>query len=81
MRTTIDGTGRIAIPKQLRDAVELVPGQALEVVARDGRIEIEAVSQAMDLVERDGSLAAETDDDPDPLTAEQVRDVLESTRR
>lgn len=81
MRTTIDGAGRVVIPKQLRDAAELVPGQALEVVARDGRIEIEAVSHPMVLVERDGFLAAETEDDPEPLTAEQVRDVLESTRR
>lgn len=59
-----------------------MPGQALEVVARDGRIEIEAVSQPMVLVQRGGFLAAETGDDgSDPLTAEQVRDVLESTRR
>lgn len=81
MRTTIDDAGRVVIPKQLRDAAELVPGQALEVVVRDGRIEIEAVSQPMALVERNGFLAAETEDGPDPLTAEQVRDVLESTRR
>lgn len=81
MRTTIDAAGRIVVPKQLRDAAELVPGQELEIVERDGRIEIERVATSMVLVERDGFLAAEAEEDGEVLTREQVRDVLERTRR
>ncbi len=81
MRTTIDAAGRVVVPKQLRDSADLMPGQELEIVERDGRIEIEPVPAPMALVERDGFLAAETEGEAEPLTSEQVRDVLERTRR
>ncbi len=82
MRTTIDAAGRVVIPKQLRSAAALEPGQELEIIERDGRIEIEPVSAPMRLVERDGFLAAESDAaDGDTLTVDEVRDLLERTRR
>ena len=82
MRTTIDAAGRVVIPKQLRQAASLEPGQELEIAERDGRIEIEAVSSAVHLLERDGFLAAESDvDETSTLTAEAVRDLVERTRR
>ena len=82
MRTTIDAAGRVVIPKQLRQAASLEPGQELEVTERDGRIEIEPVSAPVHLVERDGFLAAESADEEAPaLTASEVRDLLERTRR
>ncbi|MDQ4119812.1 MAG: AbrB/MazE/SpoVT family DNA-binding domain-containing protein [Actinomycetota bacterium] len=83
MRTTIDAAGRVVIPKQLRLAAALEAGQELEIVERDGRIEIEPVSTAVRLSERDGFLAADgdADDDAPPLTAENVRDLVERTRR
>jgi AbrB family looped-hinge helix DNA binding protein len=82
MRTTIDAAGRVVIPKQLRSAASLQPGQELEITERDGRIEIEPVSAPVQLVERDGFLAAEVSDEPAPaLTASEVRDILERTRR
>lgn len=85
MRTTIDAAGRIVIPKQLRQAAALEPGQELEITERDGRIEIEPVPAAMVLVERDGFLAAEVADGDGPaettLTIEEVRELLERTRR
>jgi AbrB family looped-hinge helix DNA binding protein len=82
MRTTIDAAGRVVIPKQLRQAASLEPGQELEITERDGRIEIEPVSAPVQLVERDGFLAAEVGDEDAPdLTASEVRDLLERTRR
>lgn len=82
MRTTIDGAGRIVIPKQLRLAAALEPGQELEITERDGRIEIEPVATPMRLVERDGFLAAEVDGDGGPaLSVGEVRDLLDRTRR
>jgi AbrB family looped-hinge helix DNA binding protein len=82
MRTTIDAAGRVVIPKQLRQAASLEAGQELEITERDGRIEIEPVSGPVQLVERDGFVAAEiADDDVPTLTATEVRDLLERTRR
>jgi len=82
MRTTIDAAGRVVIPKQLRQAAALEPGQQLEIVERNGRIEIEPVSAPIELVERDGFLAAETPGEDAPtLTSDEVRDLLERTRR
>lgn len=40
MKTTVSETGRIAIPKQLRDELGLVPGQLLECWGEQGRIVI-----------------------------------------
>ncbi|MGH3589114.1 MAG: AbrB/MazE/SpoVT family DNA-binding domain-containing protein [Pseudonocardia sp.] len=82
MRTTIDAAGRVVIPKQLRKAASLEPGQELEIVERDGRIEIEPLSAPVQLVERDGFLAAEAPDaDAPELTTSDVRELLERTRR
>jgi AbrB family looped-hinge helix DNA binding protein len=82
MRTTIDGAGRVVIPKELRSRAGLAPGTEVEIVEADGRIAIEPVSKDVRLVERDGFLAAEVDDDDgEPLTVEQVRDLLERVRR
>jgi len=81
MRTTIDGAGRIVVPKALRDALGLAAGQALEIAARDGRLEIEVAATPMRLEERDGALVAVPEDELPPLTAELVRDTLERVRR
>jgi len=82
MRTTIDGAGRLVIPKALRDAAGLGPGTELEISERDGRIQLEAAPRPMRLVQRDGFLAAEIEgDDGPPLTVEEVRVTLERVRR
>ena len=82
MRATIDRAGRVVIPKQVRDELGLNGGEELELTARDGRIEIEPTSPPMALVERDGFLAAEAEgDEVEPLTAADVREVVERLRR
>ncbi|MGH2758445.1 MAG: AbrB/MazE/SpoVT family DNA-binding domain-containing protein [Actinomycetota bacterium] len=81
MRTTIDSAGRIVIPKAIRDELGLRGGEELEVVERDGRIEIEAVPTAMRLVKKGTVLVAETEEPVPALTDRIVRDTLEKTRR
>ena len=81
MRSTIDRAGRIVIPKPLRDAAGLRPGQEVEIHEREGRIEIEPVASAMRLVERDGFLAAEIEGEPVARLTAAVRDLLERLRR
>lgn len=82
MRSTIDGAGRVVIPKALRDELGLRGGEELEVTAHDGRIELAPAARPMRLVAREGFLAAEVEgDDVAPLTTEQVREALERLRR
>lgn len=81
MRTAIDAAGRLVIPKPLRDSLHLHGGQEVEVLERDGRIEIEVVPTPMALVESDGGPVAVPAVELPPLTDELVRAVLERTRR
>jgi AbrB family looped-hinge helix DNA binding protein len=81
MRTTIDAAGRIVVPKALREALALKPGQPLEVRAGDGRLEIEIAATPMRLRGRGKRVVAVPERKLPPLTAEQVKDTLEHVRR
>ena len=81
MKTTIDGAGRVVIPKAVREEAGLLPGTELEIELRDGRIEIEPAAVPMRVVERAGRPTIETDGELPALTDKDVRDVLERTRR
>lgn len=81
MRTTIDAAGRVVIPKAIRDELGLRGGEELDVVERDGRIEIESIPTPVRLVKRGKLVVAETDEPMPELTDEIVRDTLEKTRR
>jgi AbrB family looped-hinge helix DNA binding protein len=81
MKAVIDGAGRIVVPKALRQALGLSPGQPLEIRAGDGRLEIEIAATPMRLKKRGKRLVAIPERSLPPLTAEQVRDTLERIRR
>jgi len=81
MTSTIDAAGRIVVPKSLRDALGLKPGQPLELRAVDGRLEIEIAPTRMQLKKRGKGVVAVPDAPLPPLTAELVRDTLERVRR
>lgn len=81
MRTTIDSAGRIVVPKRLRDALRLTPGQVLEISAVDGRLEIQAPPLPVRLEDRGRGVVAVPEVALPPLTAEQVRETLEQIRR
>ena len=65
----------------MREALGLKPGQALEIRAGDGRLEIEIASTPMQLRKRGKGMVAVPDAKLPPLTAEQVRETLERMRR
>jgi AbrB family looped-hinge helix DNA binding protein len=81
MRTTIDSAGRVVVPKALRDSLGLTAGQALDIVSRDGRLEIVPEPTPMHLVDEDDGVVAVADVEMPPLTVDLVRDTLEQTRR
>ncbi len=81
MRTTIDRAGRVIVPKQIRDALGLADGTALEIDVRDGVVVMEPPTTAVKLVRRGGGIVAEPDQKLPKLTAERVREALEAGRR
>ncbi|HEY8644042.1 MAG TPA: AbrB/MazE/SpoVT family DNA-binding domain-containing protein [Candidatus Dormibacteraeota bacterium] len=81
MKATIDGAGRLVVPKPLRDQLGVKPGQVLELEVRDGRLEAEVAAVEMHLERgRHGPVAVPTDALP-TLTADLVRETLERSRR
>jgi bifunctional DNA-binding transcriptional regulator/antitoxin component of YhaV-PrlF toxin-antitoxin module len=65
----------------MRDALGLSGGSEVEIQLADGRIEIEPVPTQVHLVRRGGRLVAVADRELPPLTAELVRETLETIRR
>ena len=81
MKSSIDSAGRIVVPKALRLALDLKPGQPLEIRAGDGRLEIEVVATPLRLRKRGKGVVAVPLKPLPRLTADQVRETLERIRR
>lgn len=79
MRTTIDGAGRVVVPKPVRVALGLSAGTELDCEARDGEIRMTVPSRVRREEGPNGPRFAA--DDASPLTADVVRDLLERGRR
>ena len=81
MRATIDAAGRMVVPKLLRDALGLQPGQPLDLRVRDGRLEIELASVDMRLHDGPHGPVVVPAEPLPALSAEMARDTLDRTRR
>ena len=56
MQITIDGLGRIVVPKKVRDRLHLVAGTALELDVQSDGIRIRPVNQEPSLLWKEGVL-------------------------
>jgi len=81
MKTTIDGAGRLVVPKTLRDRLSIGAGVVVDVIERNGVIEIHPMPVDVELVQAQGGPIARSVDRLPPLTEEVVRDTLERVRR
>lgn len=81
MVATIDAAGRIVVPKPLREALGLRAGMRLEISERDGVISIQPAPVSMRLVRTGDQVAVEPEESLPTLTADEVREILESGRR
>jgi AbrB family looped-hinge helix DNA binding protein len=81
MLATIDAGGRVVVPKDVRERLGLRPGMQVQLTEVDGALEITPMVTPMSVVERNGVIVLESERTMPTLTAEQVREVQESTRR
>jgi AbrB family looped-hinge helix DNA binding protein len=77
----MDGSGRLVVPKALRDELGIEAGQPLRAAVRDGRLEIEPEPIDAELVEVDGVMVIMPREPVPPLSRDDVRLIVESTRR
>lgn len=79
MRTTIDAAGRIVVPKALREELGFSPGTELDLESVDGRLQVAVPSRVrVEETPRGPRLVA---DRAAPLTADQVRELMDRGRR
>ncbi len=81
MFATIDAGGRVVVPKDVRERLGLRPGSRIVLREVQGCLEISPATTGVRLVDHEGTLVAVADSDLPVLTAEQVRDAVEATRR
>ena len=82
MITTIDAAGRLVIPKPIRDRLGLRGGEQLEVEEYNGEITVVRPKRRVRLVRTPhGRLAASPDSGMPGLGPEEVRELLERSRR
>ncbi len=80
MITTIDAAGRLVVPKPIREAAGLLPGEPLEVTLHDGRVEIVPAPRQVRIRECDGLRIAEPTGSYETLREDTVRKTRERLR-
>jgi len=81
MKTSIDSTGRLVIPKQIRREAGLKPGLPLDVRWENGKIAITPAPLPVKLERRGRLLVAVPEKNTAPLTAETVEGTRKALRR
>jgi len=81
MKIGIDGSGRIVVPKRMRERLGVVGPAKLELVEGDGQLVIRPLAGDVELLERDGVLVADRGEAVAPLDWGAVRDMVERQRR
>jgi AbrB family looped-hinge helix DNA binding protein len=80
IRTAIDASGRLVVPKPIRDELGIVAGTPLLLSVRDGRLEIEPVYAVIRTREHDGVRVAELVEPMPPLSESDLRAVRSRVR-
>lgn len=81
MRTTIDGAGRVVIPKALRQRLGLGPGAQVEITEQHGLLELSPAPVDVQVEERGYGPVLMPESAVPPLTDSDVRAALERGRR
>ena len=81
MKATVDEAGRIVVPPEVREQVQLEPGATLEVRVRDGTLELEPESVPHKLVKKGRFTVLVPIRPVPPLPANIVETLLDEMRR
>jgi AbrB family looped-hinge helix DNA binding protein len=81
MRVSIDGVGRIVIPKPMREELGIDGPTELELTAVNGALELTVPYMKAHLEDRDGFTVIVPDEPVPPMTREMVREAIERSRR
>lgn len=77
----MDSVGRLVVPKALRGELGITGPTELEVVARDGVLELAVADVPARLGDRGGDPVIVTDQPMRPLAVEDVRAAIDRVRR
>jgi bifunctional DNA-binding transcriptional regulator/antitoxin component of YhaV-PrlF toxin-antitoxin module len=77
----MDSVGRLVVPKALRSELGITGPAELEVVARDGVIELAVADTPARIDYHQGNPVIVTDGPMEPLTVEEVRAAIDRVRR
>ena len=80
MKTTIDGAGRVVIPKALRDRAGLKPGTELDIRDSDGIIEITPSAPRGRVVREGALLVWEPESGAGSVSEEEIVALVEEDR-
>jgi AbrB family looped-hinge helix DNA binding protein len=80
MTVTIDRSGRLVVPKAIRDEAGIRPGDPLRIRVRDGRIELDPGTAKYRTVVRHGIKVAEAIDPMEPMSREELRRWIRGLR-
>jgi AbrB family looped-hinge helix DNA binding protein len=81
MRITIDAAGRLVVPKPLRAQLQIEGPTEVEIASHDGVIEIRPAAAETRIVRTSQGPVAQPVAELPPLTDDDVRSAIESTRR
>ena len=80
MKSTIDGAGRIVVPKATREAAHLQPGTEVRFRVQGGHVEIERVPMAVTLQRRGSLVVAVPESNQPVLQASEVKETTAELR-
>lgn len=81
IETAMDASGRLVLPRAIREAAGLEAGMPLSITVNDGRIEIEPAPRAVKTVRRGRLTVAVALEEGPSLSAQTVRNTQSSVRR
>ena len=81
MKIAMDSVGRLVVPKALRAELGISGPTELEVVARDGVIELAVADVPARIEDRGGDPVMVTDGPMKPRTVDDVRAAIDRVRR